>query len=99
MQTIIPLKFRLTGVFFLLLSLLPAALTAGGEILSAEDATKIKRSYNARINPDGGSIAYTVYFQREPGDEPGSGYRELYLVSTETGKVRPFITGRVNVSS
>ncbi|MBD3178795.1 MAG: prolyl oligopeptidase family serine peptidase [Candidatus Latescibacteria bacterium] len=77
----------------------PPGLSSEKVPVSPEDATRIKRSYNARISPDGSLIAYTVYSQREAGDEPGSGYRELYLVSTETGEVRPFITGKVNVSS
>ncbi len=63
------------------------------------DAMKIERSYYARISPNGEWIAYIVYSGREPDDEPGGGYTELYLVSTRTGDTHPFITGKVNISS
>jgi len=91
--------YKLSGFILAALLLIPAVLSADEQVLSPEDASRIKRSYNARISPDGSAIAYTVYSQREPGDEPGGGYRELFLVSAENGKIRPFVTGEVNVSS
>jgi Tol biopolymer transport system component len=75
------------------------AASADNTLFTPEDAMSIERSYYARISPNGDWIAYTVHSQREPNDKPGSGYSELYLVSTATGEVRPFITGKVNVSS
>lgn len=99
MQTLRCSEFRFSILILLAVLLLPLSLPAEPEVLSPEDATRIKRSYHARVSPDGRLIAYTVYFQRDPADEPGGGYREFYVVSTETGRARPFITGKVNVSS
>ena len=32
-------------------------------------------------------------------DEPGGSYSELFVVSTQSGEIRPFITGKVTISS
>lgn len=68
-------------------------------VFSPDDIFKIKTCTNARISPDGKWSAYTVRVERQPEDEPGSAYSELYLVSAETVETRPFITGKVNISS
>ncbi|MFC1502714.1 TolB family protein, partial [bacterium] len=75
------------------------ACSWAGEVLSPQDVLKIKRVGSAQINPDGKWIAYTVGIPRTANEKPGGYYSELYIVSTKTGEIRPFITGKVNVSS
>jgi len=67
-------------------------------VLTETDLLSLKSCGNPVISPNGKWIAYTISVPREADDPPGSSYSELYLVSTETGTVRPFITGQVNVS-
>lgn len=66
---------------------------------SPEDVLLLKRASDAAMSPNGEWIAYTVSVPRAAGDEPGGAYSELYLVSTKTSEIRPFITGKVNVGS
>lgn len=73
--------------------------SSASEIFSPQDALSLKYSYTAAISPDGMWAAYTVSVPRTADEDPGSAYSELYLVSTKTGETRPFITGKVNVSS
>ncbi len=85
----------------LLLSLLLlfTDLSFSGTVLTPDDVLRIKTCSAAEISPDGKWIAYTVSVPREPSDEPGGSYSELYVISVETGTIRPFITGKFNVSS
>ena len=94
-------RLTLLTIFSLFLSIIlfPLPALEAEEVFSPEDALSYKRCYEAAISPDGRWIAYTVAVQREAGDEAGGAYTELYLVSTETGEIRPFITGEVNVRS
>ncbi|UCE06084.1 MAG: S9 family peptidase [bacterium] len=69
------------------------------DVFSPNYVFKIKTCTNAQINPDGKWIAYTVRAERQPEDDPGGAYSELYLVSVETGDIHPFITGKVNIGS
>jgi len=84
---------------FITISLLPPPSPASGGVFTPEDALSYKRCYEAAISPDGRWIAYTVLVQRDADDKPGDGYLELYLVSTGTGEIRPFVTGEVSVRS
>ncbi len=84
-------------LFSIALSLTSLSLARG--VLTPEDVLRIKTCSSAEISPDGKWIAYTVSVPREPGDEPGGSYSELYVVSVETGAIRPFVTGKVNISS
>jgi dipeptidyl aminopeptidase/acylaminoacyl peptidase len=84
---------------FITITFLASPGPAAGDVFSPEDALSYKRCYEAAISPDGQWIAYTVIVQRAADDKPGGGYLELYLVSTETGEIRPFITGEVSVRS
>lgn len=86
----------LFGIFFLLS--FPLQSTAG-ENFSAKDVLRTKTCNNVQISPDGEWIAYTVSVPREEGEKPGGAYSELYIVSIKTGEIRPFITGKTNVSS
>jgi len=69
------------------------------DVFTPEDVFKIKTCTAARISPDGKWVAYTVRVQRDVNENAGSAYSELYLISTSTGEIRPFICGKVNVSS
>jgi len=89
------LFISILGIIFLLY---PFECSAG-EVFSAEDVLKTKTSSNVQISPDGEWIAYTVSVPREASDKPGGAYSELYLVSVKTGEIRPFVTGKTNVSS
>jgi len=79
---------------FLLTDIVPAK-----NVLTAEDLLTLKYVTSCQISPDGKWIAYTLSVPREASDKPGGSYSELYLVSVETGEVRPLITGKVNVYS
>jgi dipeptidyl aminopeptidase/acylaminoacyl peptidase len=72
---------------------------ASAAVVSAEDMLSVKRSYYADISPDGNWIAYTLSVPRDANEEAGGAYSELYLVSTRTGEILPFITGKVNIGS
>jgi dipeptidyl aminopeptidase/acylaminoacyl peptidase len=69
------------------------------EVLSPEDLLKIKRCSNVQVSPNGLWIAYTVSVPRKACEKPGSAYSELYLASTKTSIIKPFITGKVNIGS
>lgn len=86
-------------LLFLTITLFTSRDASAGEVFSPEDALSYKRCYEAAISPDGRWIAYTVIVQRKADDKAGGAYIELYLVSTKTGEVRPFITGEVSVRS
>jgi len=85
-------------VFLLILLLLFAATANASDVFTANDVQRVKMCTEVAISPDGKKIAYTVDVQRDPGDERGSAYRELYLISTETANIIPYITGKVNIS-
>jgi dipeptidyl aminopeptidase/acylaminoacyl peptidase len=72
---------------------------ASADVVSAEDAISVKRTYYADISPDGRWIAYTLSVPRCAKEKAGGAYSELYLVSVKTGEILPFITGEVNVGS
>ncbi len=89
---------RITTVFlalFISLSFLPAA----AEVLSPQDVLNTKFVYEVAVSPDGEWVAYTVLSTRPATDPVGSSYRELFVASTATGEVKPFIVGKVSVSS
>jgi dipeptidyl aminopeptidase/acylaminoacyl peptidase len=96
------LKFKIhrgaVYVPFVLLLLLTSLSFAGG-VLTPQDVWSIKTCSSAEISPNGKWIAYTVSVPREANDEPGGAYSELYVISLETGNIRPFITGKVNIGS
>ncbi|UCH95255.1 MAG: S9 family peptidase [Candidatus Aminicenantes bacterium] len=68
-----------------------------GETFTAKDVLKTQYCDEARISPDGQWIAYTVRQNRPPNDKPGSYYRELFVISTQTQKIKPFIIGKVSI--
>ncbi|GEM_PF-6431238 len=82
-----------------LLSLSLSVFPLASEVLTPEDVLRMKTCASAEMSPDGKWIASTVSVPREPSDQPGGPYNELYVVAVESGQVRPFITGQVNISS
>jgi dipeptidyl aminopeptidase/acylaminoacyl peptidase len=93
------LKDTIATILYIAILTLIVPLTVHAGVFTPEDALKLKRCLYAAISPDGEWIAYTVWIQREPGDEAGPAYNELHLVSTGPGEIRPYITGKVNVST
>ena len=79
--------------------LLPASIIASSDVLSPKDVLMMKRVSSAVMSPNGEWIAYTVSVSREAAEKAGSAYNELYLISVKSREVRPFITGKENVSS
>jgi dipeptidyl aminopeptidase/acylaminoacyl peptidase len=75
----------------------PAFLSA--DAFTPEDALRLKYSYTATISPDGKLIAYTVSVPRTADEEAGGGYSELYVAVVQSGDLKPYVTGKVNVSS
>ena len=69
-----------------------------GEVFTAKDVLKTQTCRDARISPDGQWIAYTVQKIRCPNDKSGHNYSELYVISTQTKKIKPFSTGEVSIS-
>ncbi len=64
-----------------------------------KDILQIKSVRQVAIRPDGKWIAFTLSVPRRADEEPGGAYSELYVASVETGEIRPFITGKVNINS
>ncbi|NIM14720.1 MAG: prolyl oligopeptidase family serine peptidase [Candidatus Aminicenantes bacterium] len=73
--------------------------TTAEEVFSAHDVLKTRTCDDAQISPDGQWIAYTVTMPRCAREKPGSAYKELYLVSSQTKQIKPFITGKVSVGT
>lgn len=66
---------------------------------SPEDAFRVRTCEEVDISPDGRWAAFTVATQRQREDPSGEAYSELYIASTKSGLIRPFVTGKVVVSS
>ncbi len=76
----------------------PAKGATAGPPLTTQDLFRMKLVSAATIAPDGSAIAYTVAVPRDPlAGKDGPGWSELWVAGAD-GKVRPFITGEVNVS-
>ncbi|MCK4538317.1 MAG: S9 family peptidase [Candidatus Krumholzibacteria bacterium] len=69
------------------------------EPVSPEDMLGVRNCRGAVICPCDDWIAYLVSVPRTVDEKPGGAWSELYLVSAKTGEIRPFITGKVNISS
>ena len=69
------------------------------DTLTLEDLTKIQSVGQTAISPDGDAVAFTRSVPREIYvEKDGFNYSELYLTDAK-GNERPFITGKVNISS
>jgi dipeptidyl aminopeptidase/acylaminoacyl peptidase len=93
-----PRNLRFT-IYMVVLLITAAPLAIPQSVMSPADLLMMRQVGQAEVSPDGLWIAYTMVVPREASDEPGSSYQELYLLSTRTKEVRPFITGTVRVSS
>jgi dipeptidyl aminopeptidase/acylaminoacyl peptidase len=69
------------------------------KVFSAKDVLGTRTCDEAVVSPDGQWIAYTVNTPRDANDKPGPAYEELYLISTQTREIKPFITGKVSINS
>jgi len=77
-----------------------SSATADDNTITPLDVARMKSVSSQAISPDGKFIAYTLRVQRDPlKDENGSAWTELHVVDSDTGRVRPFITGKVSISS
>ena len=76
-----------------------AAASAEENYLTLEELVALKSVSSARMSPDGDHIAYTLSVPRELyEDDDGPAYTELHVTDLD-GNSRPYITGKVNVSS
>ncbi|NQU25852.1 MAG: S9 family peptidase [Candidatus Nealsonbacteria bacterium] len=83
----------------LLLFSIAGRLSADDRVFHPRHVAKLKSVTSATISPRGKQVAYTLAVQRNPLDgDNGSAYSELHVTDVQ-GKSRPFITGKVNVSS
>lgn len=87
-------RFYLSTVLFFI-----AAALSAQPVLTPADVLQIKTVRGAVISPDGNWIAYTVNMQRNADEEAGSAWSELFVLSVKNGENKPFVTGKVNVSS
>lgn len=80
-------------------SMVTAASESDPSVLSLEDLTRIKSLRDAEISPDGKKVAFTRSNPRKVYvDDDGSSWTELFVADLK-GDTRPFITGKVNISS
>ncbi|HSG27902.1 MAG TPA: hypothetical protein VLA34_05430, partial [Candidatus Krumholzibacterium sp.] len=91
--------FSLSAALVVAMLCITAWSVSASETVTPEDMLSVRYCSDATICPCGEWVAYLVSIPREAGDDPGSAYSELHLVSVKTGEHRPFITGRVNISS
>jgi len=73
--------------------------TDTSKVVSAKDVLMTRTCAEVVVSPDGQWIAYTVNTPRDANDKPGPAYGELYLISTQTRQIKPFITGKVSINS
>ncbi len=91
-------NIKLLSIVVVLSLLFLFQLEAGSsDVFSAKDLLRARSCSSAVISPGGLWVAYTVSVPRDVKDKAGSSYRELYLVSTRTRQVKPFITGKVSI--
>lgn len=82
---------------FFLVSL---SVQAADEAITPQDIAKMKTVSQAEMSPSGEHVAVVMSVPRNIGkDEDGRAYRELHVLDVKTQKLRPYITGKVNVSS
>jgi dipeptidyl aminopeptidase/acylaminoacyl peptidase len=66
--------------------------------ITTADLFRMKQVTSAAISPDGTSIACTIAVPRDPlSGKDGASWSELWVVGSD-GRLRPFITGEVNVN-
>ncbi|QUI61424.1 prolyl oligopeptidase family serine peptidase [Pseudoalteromonas sp. A22] len=76
-----------------------SATSLASDTITIEDIPKIQSVSSTSVSPDGELVAFTRSVPRELYvDQNGSNYSELYVIDDE-GLERPFITGKVSISS
>ncbi|MDW7549077.1 S9 family peptidase [Pseudoalteromonas peptidolytica] len=76
-----------------------SAASLASDTITIEDIPKIQSVSSTSVSPDGELVAFTRSVPRELYvDKNGTNYNELYVVDDE-GVERPFITGKVSISS
>ncbi|WMO16170.1 S9 family peptidase [Pseudoalteromonas piscicida] len=76
-----------------------SAVSLASDTITIEDIPKIQSVSSTSVSPDGELVAFTRSVPRELYvDQNGSNYSELYVIDDE-GLERPFITGKVSISS
>lgn len=76
-----------------------SAASLASDTITIEDIPKIQSVSSTSVSPDGELVAFTRSVPRELYvDQNGSNYSELYVIDDE-GVERPFITGKVSISS
>lgn len=76
-----------------------SAASLASDTITIEDIPKIQSVSSTSVSPNGELVAFTRSVPRELYvDKNGTNYNELYVVDDE-GVERPFITGKVSISS
>ena len=66
---------------------------------SAQDVLDVKKCSEIHISADGMKVIYLLGRNRSANEEPGPGYRELYLLDILHKESRPVLTGNIRISS
>lgn len=70
------------------------------DVLTPHRVAELRSVTSAVISPDGNRVAYTLSVPRKPNvDDDGEPWIELWVTDSRDGEARPFITGKVNVST
>lgn len=94
-------NFMKTGWFLICLLVLtgPLSVVEADEVMTELTVARIRSVGSVSISPDGKLIVYTLSVPRPVyTDDDGPAWSELHVVD-RAGLSRPFITGKVNVSS
>jgi dipeptidyl aminopeptidase/acylaminoacyl peptidase len=89
--------FGLTGALATASPEAPGSLQAQG--LTPRDVARIQQVTAASASPNGHWIAFLRQVPRDLEQDPdGPAWSELWVYDTDTGRERPFVTGRVDLS-
>lgn len=87
------------AILIMILTFVPTRGESKFPGLSPEDQLKARRVSAVAVSSSGDMVAYAVDSQRSARDESGAAYSELYLFDIRSKESRPFVTGKVRVSS
>ncbi len=90
----------LFGLVFVAGLMVPSATARAvpENVLTPHSVAKLRQVGEVAISPDGSLIAYTLSVPRTPGkDEDGGAWSELFVIASQGGQPRPFVTGRTDV--
>ncbi len=90
---------RIVSVFLVLLCLVAPPSIAGTDGITPKQVLDLQQVGAPDLSPDGKWAAYTVRENRALDEKAGSGWSRLYVISTDGGDPRPFVTGSVSVGS